>query len=248
MSSEGVQTWFLHVGHRLGSALVGGTVMEVGPGYRGPYHLHHGNEELVLVSEAACLFGIRGASGARAWRRRSLPARPGRAARARERSAEPARSAPLVQRPSRRDRAARGGSRGRLCGRCADDGTRRALRGVLPAWRRGAGVTLSSRGRVARGGHGHGAGYDPRRTARRDTARGRARRVSGLGAAGAVGRGRARERHARARARGRRVHWYAWRRRSAPTTASGSKAGTPGLTRARASSRRACAARRAWST
>jgi uncharacterized cupin superfamily protein len=49
MSSEGVQARFLHVGHRLGSALVGGTVMEVGPGYRGPYHLHHGNEELVLV-------------------------------------------------------------------------------------------------------------------------------------------------------------------------------------------------------
>lgn len=49
VSSEGVQARFLHVGHRLGSALVGGTVMEVGPGYRGPYHLHHGNEELALV-------------------------------------------------------------------------------------------------------------------------------------------------------------------------------------------------------
>jgi uncharacterized cupin superfamily protein len=49
VSSEGVQVRFLHVGHRVGSALVGGTVMEVGPGYRGPYHLHHGNEELALV-------------------------------------------------------------------------------------------------------------------------------------------------------------------------------------------------------
>jgi uncharacterized cupin superfamily protein len=48
-SSEGVSARFLHVGHRLGSELIGGTVMEVGPGYLGPYHLHHGNEELALV-------------------------------------------------------------------------------------------------------------------------------------------------------------------------------------------------------
>ena len=49
VSSEGVAAKFLHVGHRVGSELIGGTVMEVGPGYRGPYHLHHGNEELALV-------------------------------------------------------------------------------------------------------------------------------------------------------------------------------------------------------
>ena len=92
MSSEGVQTRFLHVGHRLGSALVGGTVMEVGPGYRGPYHLHHGNEELVLVlRRPRDRSGSAGRAGARARRRRSLPARPGRAARSENRSAEPAR-------------------------------------------------------------------------------------------------------------------------------------------------------------
>jgi uncharacterized cupin superfamily protein len=49
VSSEGVAAKFLHIGHRVGSELIGGTVMEVGPGYRGPYHLHHGNEELALV-------------------------------------------------------------------------------------------------------------------------------------------------------------------------------------------------------
>src|SRR5215210_7722491 len=53
-SSEGVPARLLHVGHRLGSQLIGGTVMEVGPGYRGPYHLHHANEELALVLDG-CL-------------------------------------------------------------------------------------------------------------------------------------------------------------------------------------------------
>lgn len=48
-SSEGVSSRFLHLGHRAGSTLLGGTLMEVGPGYRGPYHLHYGNEELVVV-------------------------------------------------------------------------------------------------------------------------------------------------------------------------------------------------------
>jgi uncharacterized cupin superfamily protein len=48
-SSTGAQARFLHMGHRLGSKLIGGTVMEVGPGYLGPYHLHYGNEELALV-------------------------------------------------------------------------------------------------------------------------------------------------------------------------------------------------------
>ena len=34
VSSEGVAAKFLHIGHRVGSELIGGTVMEVGPGYR----------------------------------------------------------------------------------------------------------------------------------------------------------------------------------------------------------------------
>lgn len=40
-----------HIGHRLGSALIGGVLLELRPGHRGPYHLHHGNEELALVLE-----------------------------------------------------------------------------------------------------------------------------------------------------------------------------------------------------
>jgi uncharacterized cupin superfamily protein len=48
-SKEGAAVRLLHIGHRAGSSLIGGTLMEVGPGYRGPYHLHHGNEELLLV-------------------------------------------------------------------------------------------------------------------------------------------------------------------------------------------------------
>jgi uncharacterized cupin superfamily protein len=38
-----------HVGHALETELIGGTLMEAEPGYLGPYHLHHGNEELLLV-------------------------------------------------------------------------------------------------------------------------------------------------------------------------------------------------------
>jgi uncharacterized cupin superfamily protein len=45
----GARERFLHVGRRAGGELIGATMFEVGPGYRGPYHLHHGNEELVLV-------------------------------------------------------------------------------------------------------------------------------------------------------------------------------------------------------
>ena len=37
------------VGHALGTELIGGVVLELAPGHRGPYHLHHGNEELALV-------------------------------------------------------------------------------------------------------------------------------------------------------------------------------------------------------
>jgi len=43
----------LHVGKRLGGELLGATLFEEGPGYRGPYHLHYGNEELVLVVDGA---------------------------------------------------------------------------------------------------------------------------------------------------------------------------------------------------
>ena len=38
-----------HIGHRFESELIGGVVLELLPGHRGPYHLHHGNEELALV-------------------------------------------------------------------------------------------------------------------------------------------------------------------------------------------------------
>jgi uncharacterized cupin superfamily protein len=44
----GVQR-FWHIGRRLGGELLGATMFEVQPGYRGPYHLHYGNEEWVLV-------------------------------------------------------------------------------------------------------------------------------------------------------------------------------------------------------
>ena len=38
-----------HIGHRVGSDLIGAILLELLPGHRGPYHLHHGNEELALV-------------------------------------------------------------------------------------------------------------------------------------------------------------------------------------------------------
>jgi uncharacterized cupin superfamily protein len=38
-----------HIGHALGTNLIGGILLELRPGHRGPYHLHHGNEELALV-------------------------------------------------------------------------------------------------------------------------------------------------------------------------------------------------------
>lgn len=46
---EGSTLRMRHVGHGLETELIGGTLMEVGPGYRGPYHIHHGNEELLIV-------------------------------------------------------------------------------------------------------------------------------------------------------------------------------------------------------
>jgi uncharacterized cupin superfamily protein len=41
----------LHLGRRLGGELLGATVFELDPGVRGILHLHHGNEEWVLVLE-----------------------------------------------------------------------------------------------------------------------------------------------------------------------------------------------------
>ena len=38
-----------HIGHRLGSELIGGILLELQPGQRGPYHLHPGTEERALV-------------------------------------------------------------------------------------------------------------------------------------------------------------------------------------------------------
>ncbi len=38
-----------HIGHRFGSELIGGVLLDLQAGHRGPYHLHHGNEELALV-------------------------------------------------------------------------------------------------------------------------------------------------------------------------------------------------------
>ena len=48
-TADGWTVQMRHVGHRLETQLIGGTLMEVGPGYLGPYHLHYGNEELLLV-------------------------------------------------------------------------------------------------------------------------------------------------------------------------------------------------------
>jgi uncharacterized cupin superfamily protein len=38
-----------HIGHAFGTELIGGILLELLPGHRGPYHLHHGNEELAVV-------------------------------------------------------------------------------------------------------------------------------------------------------------------------------------------------------
>jgi uncharacterized cupin superfamily protein len=38
-----------HVGRRLGGELIGATMFEVDPGWASLYHIHHGNEEWVLV-------------------------------------------------------------------------------------------------------------------------------------------------------------------------------------------------------
>jgi uncharacterized cupin superfamily protein len=42
-----------HIGHALRTDLIGGILLELLPGHRGPYHLHHGNEELALVLDGS---------------------------------------------------------------------------------------------------------------------------------------------------------------------------------------------------
>lgn len=48
-SADGATVRMRHVGHGLETELIGGILMEVGPGYVGTYHLHYGNEELLLI-------------------------------------------------------------------------------------------------------------------------------------------------------------------------------------------------------
>jgi uncharacterized cupin superfamily protein len=56
-----------NLGHSLETDLIGATVFEVDPGFAGPYHLHHGNEELLLVIDGTPT--VRGPSGEREVRR-----------------------------------------------------------------------------------------------------------------------------------------------------------------------------------
>ena len=48
-SPTGYGEKLMHLGRRLGGELIGATMFEVEPGWRSLYHVHHGNEELVLV-------------------------------------------------------------------------------------------------------------------------------------------------------------------------------------------------------
>ena len=67
---EGANERLRHLGHALGTGLLGATVFEVDPGWAGPYHLHHGNEELVLVLDGAPT--VRTPEGERELRRGDL--------------------------------------------------------------------------------------------------------------------------------------------------------------------------------
>jgi uncharacterized cupin superfamily protein len=49
----GVNERLAHIGRRLGGELLGATMFEVEPGWASLYHLHHANEELLLVVEGA---------------------------------------------------------------------------------------------------------------------------------------------------------------------------------------------------
>ena len=47
----GAKMRMLHLGRRIGGELLGATIFELDPGLQGVYHLHHGNEEWVIVLE-----------------------------------------------------------------------------------------------------------------------------------------------------------------------------------------------------
>jgi len=50
---EGATERLRNLGHALKTDLLSATIFDVEPGYAGPYHLHHGNEELLLVLDGA---------------------------------------------------------------------------------------------------------------------------------------------------------------------------------------------------
>jgi uncharacterized cupin superfamily protein len=50
---DGVPERLIHLGRRLAGELLGATMFEVEPRWQSYYHLHHGNEELLLVVEGA---------------------------------------------------------------------------------------------------------------------------------------------------------------------------------------------------
>jgi uncharacterized cupin superfamily protein len=64
---EGATERLTNLGHALGTSLLGATIFEVEPGYAGPYHLHHGNEELLLVLDGTP--AVRTPTGERELRR-----------------------------------------------------------------------------------------------------------------------------------------------------------------------------------
>lgn len=43
----------MHLGRRLGGELIGATMFEVEPGWSSTYHIHHGNEEWILVVDGS---------------------------------------------------------------------------------------------------------------------------------------------------------------------------------------------------
>lgn len=52
-SPRGVRERFMHIVRSAGGEALGGTVFEVEPGWSSYFHLHHANEELLLVLEGA---------------------------------------------------------------------------------------------------------------------------------------------------------------------------------------------------
>ena len=67
----------MHLGRRLGGELIGATMFEVEPGWRSLYHVHHGNEELVLVVDGNPTVRTGGGERAETGRCRALQARAG---------------------------------------------------------------------------------------------------------------------------------------------------------------------------